>query len=75
MHVCAAGSRWERDHLLFRDHLRRHSDVALAYAELKRELAATVGHDRLAYTEGKSEFILGELTAASAELSDPVVDP
>ncbi|MFN2589574.1 MAG: GrpB family protein [Actinomycetota bacterium] len=26
-HVCSAGSRWERAHLAFRDHLRAHADV------------------------------------------------
>jgi GrpB-like predicted nucleotidyltransferase (UPF0157 family) len=57
VHVCAQGSTWERDHLLFRDQLRARADVAAAYAELKTRLAAEVGSDRAAYTAGKSSFI------------------
>ena len=36
VHVCAAGSTWERRHLVFRDWLRAHPDDAAAYEELKR---------------------------------------
>jgi GrpB-like predicted nucleotidyltransferase (UPF0157 family) len=62
VHVCTRGSRWERDHLDFRDQLRARPEVAAAYAELKQQLAATVGHDRAAYTEGKSAFIRSALS-------------
>jgi GrpB-like predicted nucleotidyltransferase (UPF0157 family) len=62
VHVCTRGSRWEQDHLDFRDRLRAHPEVAAAYALLKQHLAATVGHDRVAYTEGKSAFIRSALT-------------
>lgn len=68
IHVCAKGSDWERDHLLFRDHLRCHPGAADAYAELKRSLAAEVGHDRVAYTEGKSAFIKGIVGTARREV-------
>jgi GrpB-like predicted nucleotidyltransferase (UPF0157 family) len=64
IHVCSAGSDWERDHLLFRDYLRAHSAAARRYAELKRDLAARYRDDRLAYTEGKTPFIDATLTAA-----------
>jgi GrpB-like predicted nucleotidyltransferase (UPF0157 family) len=57
IHVCAVGSDWERDPLLFRDHLRSDARTRDAYAELKRALAHRHPHDRLAYTEGKTEFI------------------
>lgn len=57
VHVCAAGSDWERDHLLFRDYLRAHEDIRDEYASLKRELAARFRDDRLAYTEAKGAFI------------------
>lgn len=57
VHVCTQGSDWEQDHLLFRDYLRTHSDTAAAYMQLKRNLAGQVGHDRLAYNEGKATFI------------------
>jgi len=64
VHVCEAGSAWERDHLLFRDFLRAHREVAARYGDLKRELAARHRHDRLGYTEGKSAFIVAVLADA-----------
>ena len=38
IHVCDAGSRWESDHLLFRDYLRARSAARDAYADLKQGL-------------------------------------
>lgn len=64
VHVCEAGGRWERDHLLFRDYLRAVPEAVAAYAGLKRRLAERFRHDRTAYTEGKTEFITGLLTDA-----------
>ena len=46
---------WDR--LLFRDYLIAHPAVAAEYAALKVRLAATCAHDRVAYTEGKGEFV------------------
>ncbi|QIV87859.1 GrpB family protein [Glutamicibacter mishrai] len=57
VHVCEAGSLWEQEHLVFRDRLRADASLAGAYANLKRGLARSVGHDRLAYSAGKSQFI------------------
>ena len=51
---------WER--LLFRDHLRAHPEVGEAYGDLKRRLAADHPGDRVAYTEGKTAFVV-EVTA------------
>jgi GrpB-like predicted nucleotidyltransferase (UPF0157 family) len=65
VHVCAAGSTWERDHLMFRDYLRAHPTTRAAYADLKWTLAQRYPDDRLAYTDGKSAFILDTLDAAS----------
>jgi putative glutamine amidotransferase len=57
IHVCAAGSEWERRHLAFRDHLRAHPDDAAAYADLKRRLAAEHPNDVMTYVDGKTSFI------------------
>lgn len=46
---------WER--LLFRDYLRKHSDEAAHYAQLKYNLAQRFFSDREAYTTGKAEYI------------------
>lgn len=51
-----ANDFWER-HLLFRDFLRSHPEVAQEYCELKKELAVKHGPDREGYTEAKTPFI------------------
>jgi GrpB-like predicted nucleotidyltransferase (UPF0157 family) len=64
IHVCEAGGRWERDHLLFRDYLAANPDVAARYEDLKRELAARHGSERGEYTRAKSPFITETLRFA-----------
>jgi GrpB-like predicted nucleotidyltransferase (UPF0157 family) len=46
---------WDR--LLFRDYLIEHPSVARDYGRLKTRLASSFPNDRVAYTEGKAEFI------------------
>jgi GrpB-like predicted nucleotidyltransferase (UPF0157 family) len=64
VHVCQAGSGWEREHLLFRDYLRNHADARDAYAQVKQEAARAWRDDRIAYTEAKTAVILDLLDAA-----------
>jgi GrpB-like predicted nucleotidyltransferase (UPF0157 family) len=64
VHVCQQGSEWERVHLLFRDYLRSSADAREAYADAKREAARVWRNDRAAYTEAKSDVILGILDRA-----------
>jgi GrpB-like predicted nucleotidyltransferase (UPF0157 family) len=59
------GEFWRR-HRAFRDYLRAHPQAAREYAELKRRLAAEHGTDVDAYTDAKSEFILGIQEKAAA---------
>jgi hypothetical protein len=66
IHVCTAGGEWEREHLLFRDYLRAHPEARSAYARLKQELGERYRDDRLAYNEGKTDFVLDTLTDARA---------
>jgi GrpB-like predicted nucleotidyltransferase (UPF0157 family) len=66
VHVCSAGSSWERDHILFRDYLRAHPQHAAEYAALKMELAARDAADRIAYTDAKGPFIVETLDRAEA---------
>jgi GrpB-like predicted nucleotidyltransferase (UPF0157 family) len=61
IHVCEAGGTWEGDHIVFRDHLRAHPEVAASYGRLKLELAARWRDDRYAYTDAKTGFILDVL--------------
>ena len=57
LHLIEADSKlWER--LYFRDYLREFPDEAEYYAELKQALAEKYPNDRIAYTEGKAEFVV-----------------
>lgn len=57
LYVCPPESREYRRHLALRDFLRTHSAEAENYGKLKRSLAARFRNDRIAYNEGKSEFV------------------
>src|SRR5215216_2293030 len=57
LYVCPADSPALARHLALRDLLRADPEVARGYGDLKRTLAARFGHDRVAYTEGKTVFI------------------
>ncbi|GAA1720120.1 hypothetical protein GCM10009809_14820 [Isoptericola hypogeus] len=57
VHVCSAGSDWERQHLLFRDRLRHDAGDRAAYAALKRELAAREWPSMNDYADAKGGLI------------------
>lgn len=59
---------WER--LKFRDYLIAFPDVAEAYEELKYRLASDFPNDRVAYTKGKTEFIVSATKRAKAYFSE-----
>lgn len=63
---------WEHQrHIIFRDYLRAHPDIARRYTEVKLELAAAFRYDRPAYTRGKTAFIKAIMERALAEIIDP----
>ncbi len=65
---------WEHQrHVIFRDYLRRHPDIARRYAEVKEELATAFNHDRPAYTRGKTAFIRAIMDRAVEEMLDPAI--
>jgi GrpB-like predicted nucleotidyltransferase (UPF0157 family) len=66
VHICAAGSDWERRHLLFRDWLRTDSADRGAYAGLKSELATRDWPDMNAYAAAKGALI-SEITVRAEE--------
>jgi putative glutamine amidotransferase len=72
VHLCLAGSRFERRHLAFRDWLRTHPEDAAAYGELKRELGATHPNDVHTYTDAKTGFIRSIEAQALATASGAV---
>ncbi|NLD55282.1 MAG: GrpB family protein [Burkholderiaceae bacterium] len=57
LHLVPHHSRLWHERLAFRDALRSDSRLRSEYAALKQHLAAQVGHDREAYTDGKTGFI------------------
>jgi GrpB-like predicted nucleotidyltransferase (UPF0157 family) len=66
VHVCAVGSDWEREHLLFRDYLRAHSEARQRYARAKREAAEIWADDGIAFTDAKTDVILSILADAES---------
>ncbi len=57
LHMVEADSKlWDR--LYFRDYLREFPDATKLYQELKLSLAEKYPNDRIAYSEGKTEFIV-----------------
>lgn len=64
MYVCLSGATSLRNHLAFRDYLRRNPVEVSKYSELKKRLASEFPHDIDSYIEGKSEFIVGILAEA-----------
>ena len=58
--------RWE-EFTLIRDYLRRHEEVAGAYADLKRALALVFDDDIAGYRNAKAPFIQAVMARARAE--------
>lgn len=68
IHMVEADSKmWER--LYFRDYLRDFPDEAKRYEELKQSLSEKYPNDRIAYTEGKAEFV-GSVTGRAKQYFD-----
>jgi GrpB-like predicted nucleotidyltransferase (UPF0157 family) len=61
-----ASGYWKA-HILFRDYLLTHREVAEEYRQLKRELAEQYTDDRGSYTAGKERFVERVLKLAGAE--------
>lgn len=66
VHVCGAGSQWEREHLLLRDYLRIDRAARRRYADVKTKAAMDWADDGWAYTAAKTGVILDLLELASA---------
>jgi GrpB-like predicted nucleotidyltransferase (UPF0157 family) len=63
VHGVEIGSPIWRDHLTFRDALRRDTDLRLQYQALKLRLAEEFAGDKSAYTAAKEPFIQSVLAA------------
>ncbi len=63
---------WEHQrHIVFRDYLRAHPEMAELYEQVKRELSLTFKGNRPAYTKGKTAFIKTIMARAVEEIIDP----
>jgi len=70
IHVCPAGSEWERSHLLFVTYLRRDASSRESYLAAKLAAAAKWRDDRWAYTDAKNEAIAAIMARAEAWARD-----
>jgi len=61
LYVCPAGTLGLLNPLALRDYLRVHPEVARAYGDLKKTLAAKFPHDIDRYVGGKTDFIVSIL--------------
>ena len=66
IHVCNAGSEWERRHLLFVAYLRADAAAREGYMEAKQSALARWADDRIAYTESKDEVIRNLMARAES---------
>lgn len=69
IHRVLCFEHWDR--LLFRDYLLQHPDVAGEYERLKMRLATEYPKDRVAYTKGKTNFILRMTVKAKKSFHKP----
>jgi GrpB-like predicted nucleotidyltransferase (UPF0157 family) len=65
LHLMKYPSTFFSRHILFRDYLRIHPEIADEYCELKKRLAAEYGSDREGYTNAKTEFVESVLMKAN----------
>ena len=70
VHMFSVSSEMWRDHLLFRDYLRAHPEIAREYETIKRELAMTYVLDRERYTDAKGPFVRSIVRRALDERYD-----
>ncbi|HKY30799.1 MAG TPA: GrpB family protein [Pyrinomonadaceae bacterium] len=70
LYLCRRDSLALRNHLVVRDYLRTHPEIAREYGELKKRLAKEFPHDIESYIDGKTDLILKILLAANFPTAD-----
>lgn len=70
VHAFSAGDAQIPGHLAFRDYLKKNSDIARDYADLKRAAAMRCKNDAHLYSAFKANFIEHHLQLALIELKD-----
>ncbi|MEM6253572.1 MAG: GrpB family protein [Cyanobacteria bacterium P01_D01_bin.156] len=69
-YVCPQGSLGLTNHLVFRNYLRSHPEVAQEYGNLKKQLSDKFPHDIDRYIEGKTDFIVRALKEQGISLDN-----
>ncbi|MHA8114201.1 GrpB family protein [Kosakonia cowanii] len=64
VHAFSVGDRQVLRHLAFRDYVRKHTDIAMAYAEVKRTAQLLYKNDAQGYSAFKAPFIEHHLQLA-----------
>ena len=67
LHIVERTTDFWKEHLVFRDYLRAHPEVAQEYYELKKRLAIKYTSDHDAYTTAKTPFIESVIAKAKLE--------
>ena len=75
LYVCAVNAHNLYNHLIFRDYLREHHEVADTYGQLKKRLAQQHRQDAESYCEAKTGFIRQIVEVATAQYSDQTFQP
>ncbi|MGB3789513.1 MAG: GrpB family protein [Phormidesmis sp.] len=75
LYVCAVNAPNLHNHLIFRDYLREHPEVADAYGQLKKRLAQQYKRNAESYCDAKTEFIQQTVETATAQYSDRTFQP
>ncbi|MGC1307269.1 MAG: GrpB family protein [Phormidesmis sp.] len=70
LYVCAVNSHNLHNHLIFRDYLRKNSEVAVTYGQLKKKLAEKYKRDAESYCEAKTGFIQQTVETATTIYSE-----
>ncbi len=67
LHLVVRQTEFWDTHVLFRDYLITHTDIARQYEDLKKELSLKFADNRDEYTKGKHDFIQAVLQQARSE--------
>jgi GrpB-like predicted nucleotidyltransferase (UPF0157 family) len=70
LYICVASSISLKNHLQFRDYLRRNKAAVLEYSNLKKELANKYENDIDSYIENKTNFITNILLKTGLNEND-----
>ncbi|MDF1964060.1 GrpB family protein [Priestia megaterium] len=69
LHIYKYESEEWNNNILFRDYLRKYTDIRDQYNQLKLKLAQKYTFDRVAYTEAKAPFITDVIQKAKYEIN------